>query len=242
MSSIQIIPAIYTYDSKSSQTSSINILEYDQAFNLALSYQNEGADCIYILDVSVNHERKRGLLKFLKHLSQHINLPIIVGGGVHNVKDVEDILAAGASKVTVNSAAVKNPELINAVIKSCGTESLIIGIDTKRSFGEWKVYLNGAKSRTEIDFFKWVKMCKLKGAGELVITLVPRKHDNFDEYPVEILQEATNQLEVPVYVTIGNIRLDALEGITKLDGIKGIISGTYFLNQPGKLREVKALI
>src|SRR5690606_36462033 len=112
----KLIPAIYTYDKNSSQTNSTNILEYEDAFEQALAFQEAGADELYVLDISVNNDRKRGLIKFLKHLSKNITVPIIVGGGIHNVRDAEEILATGVNKVTVNSAAVRNPDLIASVM------------------------------------------------------------------------------------------------------------------------------
>jgi imidazole glycerol-phosphate synthase subunit HisF len=239
MNTTKIIPAIYTYDKNSSQTNSLNILEYEDAFDQAVAYQEAGADELYILDISVNHDRKRGLLKFLKHLSKNIKLPIIVGGGIHNVRDVQEILATGVAKVTVNSAAVRNPDLIASVMKACGKDKLIIGVDSKRSFGEWKVYLNGAKSRTEIDLYNWVKLCRVKGIGEMVITLVARKSDDFDEYPIDILEDTIKNMDIPINVAIGNISEENLQKILNISTVSGIISGTYFLNRPEKILKLK---
>jgi cyclase len=241
MNALKIFPAIYTYDHKSSVTNTANVLEYEAAFEQAVFYAEQGADGIYILDISVNHERKKNLMKFLKNLTTQFKIPVVVGGGIHNVKDVRELLSTGVSKVTVNSAAVKNPELVKDIIKEFGKDSLLIGIDSKKSFGEWKVYLNGAKSRTEIDLKNWIKMCKVKGVGELVVTLVPRKHENFDDYPVDVLRDAIQDLALPVHVAIGNLQPQMIKDIVKIDNVISLISGTYFMNQPGKIREVKMM-
>ncbi|MFN4122693.1 MAG: HisA/HisF-related TIM barrel protein [Flavobacteriales bacterium] len=242
MNPLNIIPAIYTYDHKSSVTNTTSVLEYEAAFEQALFYKEQGADGLYILDISVNHERKKNLIKFLKHLSSEVNIPLVIGGGIHSVKDVGELLNTGVEKVTVNSAAVKNPELIANIIKEFGKEKLLIGIDSKKSFGEWKVYLNGAKSRTEIDLNNWIKMCKIKGVQELVITLIPRKNESFDEYPIDVLREAIDGLGIPVHVAIGNLQVNMIIDIVKIEGVASLISGTYFLNKPGVIRQVKSLL
>jgi cyclase len=242
MNPLNIIPAIYTYDHKSSVTNTTSVLEYEAAFEQAMFYKEQGADGLYILDISVNHERKKNLVKFLKHLTTEVNIPIVVGGGIHSVKDVGELLGTGVEKVTVNSAAVKNPELIGNIIKEFGKEKLLIGIDSKKSFGEWKVYLNGAKSRTEIDLNNWIRMCKIKGVQELVITLIPRKNENFDDYPIDILRDAIRGLEIPIHVAIGNLQEQMILDIINIEGVSSIISGTYFLNKPGVIRHVKTLV
>lgn len=138
--------------------------------DLAEIYSENGADELVFLDISATEERRKTLAKLVERIAERINIPFTVGGGISHIEDVELLLNSGADKVSINSAAVKNPDLISQISKRFGNQCVVVAIDAKLIDGEWKVHLVGGKQPTDIDLFEWAIQVEKLGAGEILFT------------------------------------------------------------------------
>jgi cyclase len=138
--------------------------------DLAEIYSEAGADELVFLDISATEERRKTFTKMVERVAERINIPFTVGGGISSIADVEMLLNAGADKVSINSAAVKNPALITQISKRFGNQCVVVAIDAKLINNQWKVHLIGGKQPTEIDLFEWAQEAEKLGAGEILFT------------------------------------------------------------------------
>jgi len=167
----RIIPCL---DIKNGRTvKGVNFVDLKDAgdpVELAIKYANTGADELVFLDISATEERRKTLISLVREVAKAINIPFTVGGGISNVDDVQMLLQNGADKVSVNSAAVKNPDLINELATAFGSQCIVVAIDAKQIDGVWKVHLVGGKVPTELNLFDWAKEAEQRGAGEILFT------------------------------------------------------------------------
>jgi imidazole glycerol-phosphate synthase subunit HisF len=237
----RIVPSIFVTEGQIQNIESKNVFDYNKALEKALRYEADGADEIIFMDVTSIAERRRNLSRFIKDLSKSLKIPFIFGGGVNSTKEVEELLTFGASKIYVNSAAVRNPELINKIVKEYGKNSLLVAIDTRKSFGQWKVYLNGGKSRTEIDLINWVKMVEVRGAGEILVSTIAKSHDENEEIN-NMLKAITASTILPVMASVG-VRSyeDFIELFTETD-IAGVVSAHFFSSEENSILKAKEFL
>ncbi|SHG32293.1 imidazole glycerol phosphate synthase subunit HisF [Flagellimonas flava] len=167
----RIIPCL---DIKNGRTvKGVNFVDLRDAgdpVELAAVYAQEGADELVFLDISATEEKRRTLANLVFHVAEKVNIPFTVGGGISSVEDVDILLKNGADKVSINSSAVKRPELINELVAKFGSQCIVVAIDAKQIDGEWKVHLVGGKVPTEIDLFEWAQEVESRGAGEILFT------------------------------------------------------------------------
>ncbi|MEM9649574.1 MAG: imidazole glycerol phosphate synthase subunit HisF [Bacteroidota bacterium] len=167
----RIIPCL---DIKNGRTvKGINFVDLRDAgdpVELAAIYAKEGADELVFLDISATEEKRRTLADLVFHVAEKVNIPFTVGGGISSVEDVDILLQNGADKVSINSSAVKRPDLINELVAKFGSQCIVVAIDAKQIDGQWKVHLVGGKVPTEIDLFEWAEEVEARGAGELLFT------------------------------------------------------------------------
>ena len=167
----RIIPCL---DIKNGRTvKGINFIDLKDAgdpVELAKKYSDAGADELVFLDISATEEERKTLIDLVKKVGAAINIPFTVGGGIAAVNDVEILLKSGADKVSINSSAVKNPQLINDLAAKFGSQCIVVAIDAKQINGFWKVHLVGGKQPTDIDLFDWAVEVANRGAGEILFT------------------------------------------------------------------------
>ena len=167
----RIIPCL---DIKNGRTvKGINFLDLRDAGDpvaLAKIYSDKGADELVFLDISATEERRKTLIDLVRKVAATINIPFTVGGGISSVSDVEALLQNGADKVSINSSAVKNPQLINDLAQKFGSQCVVVAIDAKQIDGQWIVHLVGGKVPTELNLFDWAKEVEERGAGEILFT------------------------------------------------------------------------
>jgi len=147
-----------------------NLIDAGDPVELAKYYSENGADELVFLDISATKEKRKTLVDLVERIAKNVNIPFTVGGGISSVGDVSILLQSGADKVSVNSSAVKNPELINHLANKFGSQCIIVAIDAKQIDNNWKVYLVGGKGPTEIDLFEWAAEVEKRGAGEILFT------------------------------------------------------------------------
>ncbi len=199
----RIIPCL---DIKNGRTvKGINFLDLRDAgdpVELAKFYSENGADELVFLDISATEERRKTLAKLVLGVAETINIPFTVGGGISSVEDVENLLNNGADKVSINSSAVKNPQLINELASRFGSQCIVVAIDAKQIDGNWKVHLVGGKLPTELDLFEWAKEMEQRGAGEILFTSMD--HDGTKNgFANEALAKLSKELNIPIIASGG---------------------------------------
>ncbi|MEZ4985049.1 MAG: imidazole glycerol phosphate synthase subunit HisF [Saprospiraceae bacterium] len=160
-------------------------------------YSEEGADELVFLDITATHEKRKTLAALARNIAQHLRIPFTIGGGIAAVDDVGVLLDAGADKVAINSAAVRNPELISSLADSFGSQFVVLAVDAKQVDGEWWVHLNGGRLATDIRLFDWVKEAENRGAGEILFTSM-----NHDGTKTGFAGQATRQLSELVSIPV----------------------------------------
>ncbi|MBQ0733229.1 imidazole glycerol phosphate synthase subunit HisF [Aquimarina celericrescens] len=199
----RIIPCL---DIKNGRTvKGINFVDLRDAgdpVELADVYSKAGADELVFLDISATEERRKTLANLVLRVAEKVNIPFTVGGGISSIEDVDILLQNGADKVSVNSSAVKNPQLINDLAAKFGSQCITVAIDAKQIDGEWKVHLVGGKVPTELNLFDWAKEVEERGAGEILFTSMD--HDGTkDGFANEALAELSTTLNIPIIASGG---------------------------------------
>jgi imidazole glycerol-phosphate synthase subunit HisF len=170
---------------------------------LAKLYAQKGIDELVFLDITATIEKRKTLLSLVKQIATHINIPFTVGGGIQSVHDVEALLQHGADKVSINTAAFLQPQLIKNISDDFGSQCVVLAIDTKQEVdGEWYVYLNGGRTKTQIQTLTWAKQAVDLGAGEILLTSM--NHDGTKNgFAIDITAKLSEQLNVPIIASGG---------------------------------------
>lgn len=169
---------------------------------LAKKYSLEGADELVFLDISATEERRKTLVPLVKEVAKAVNIPFTVGGGIASIEDVELLLKNGADKVSINSSAVKNPNLINELAAKFGSQCIVVAIDAKQINGEWMVHLVGGKQPTSINLFDWAKEAEQRGAGEILFTSM-NNDGTKDGFANEALAKLSESVNIPIIASGG---------------------------------------
>lgn len=199
----RIIPCLDIKDGRT--VKGVNFLELrdaGDAVELAARYAAEGADELVFLDISATDEKRRTLAALVKHVAAAINIPFTVGGGIGSIDDVRVLLESGADKVSVNSAAFRNPKLINEIANEFGSQCLVLAVDVKFESGAWSVFLNGGKVPTGFRAQEWIKEATERGAGEILLTSM-NNDGTKNGFATDITREISELVEVPVIASGG---------------------------------------
>ena len=204
----RIIPCL---DIKNGRTvKGINFVDLRDAgdpVELAAKYAETGADELVFLDISATEERRKTLANLVLRVAEKVNIPFTVGGGISSVEDVDILLKNGADKVSVNSSALKNPDLINELSQKFGAQCITVAIDAKQVNGQWIVHLVGGKVPTELDLFEWAKEVEQRGAGEILFTSM-NNDGTKDGFANIALKKLSEDLNIPIIASggAGNIQ------------------------------------
>src|SRR6267142_4168943 len=169
---------------------------------LAAEYAKQGVDELVFLDISATNEKRKTLADLVKKIAARIDIPFTVGGGISSVEDAAPLLDAGADKVSINSAAVLNPELINDISKAFGSQFLVLAIDARKIENQWMVYTHGGTRPTDKKLFSWAKEGQERGAGEILFTSMD--HDGTKNgFAIDPLKKLNDLLQIPVIASGG---------------------------------------
>lgn len=204
----RIIPCLDIKDGKTVKgINFVNIKDVGDPVELGSLYAKMGADELVFLDITATNEKRKTLSELVTRISKHINIPFTVGGGISSVEDVSVLLNCGADKISVNTAAVKRPELIRELASRFGSQCVVLAIDTKEIDGEWYVYLNGGRVPTDIKTIDWVKQAVELGAGEILLTSMD--HDGTKNgFGIDITRRVSEAVNVPVIASGGAGTMD----------------------------------
>lgn len=200
----RIIPCLDIKDGRTVKgTNFVNLRDAGDPVELGALYAQQGADELVFLDITATNERRKTLSELVNRIAHHINIPFTVGGGISSVEDVQVLLQNGADKISVNTAAFKRPELIRELAREFGSQCVVLAIDTRlEADGEWYVYLNGGRVKTEATCFDWAKQGVDLGAGEILLTSM--NHDGTKQgFALDITRRLAEALPVPVIASGG---------------------------------------
>ena len=199
----RIIPCL---DIKNGRTvKGVNFVDLKDAgdpVELAKKYAETGADELVFLDISATEERRKTLIDLVRKVAQNINIPFTVGGGISSIEDVEILLKNGADKVSINSSAVKRPELINELARKFGNQCVVVAFDAKKINNDWIVHLVGGKVETELNLFDWAKEVEQRGAGEILFTSMDNDGTK-NGFANEALAKLSEIVNIPIIASGG---------------------------------------
>ncbi len=200
----RIIPCLDVKDGKTVKgVQFVNFRDAGDPVQLGKQYSLMGADELVYLDITASHEGRRTFTELVQRIAAEVSIPFTVGGGIHELCDVERLLAAGADKVSVNSSAVRRPELITEIAKRFGSQECVCAIDARlEDNGEWRCYLNGGRVPTERMLFEWAHEAQERGAGEILFTSM--NHDGSKQgFANEALNRLHEELSIPIIASGG---------------------------------------
>lgn len=199
----RIIPCLDIKDGQTVKgTNFVNLRQAGDPVELGKAYSEQGADELVYLDITASFEGRKTFTELVKRIAAHINIPFTVGGGIHELSDVDRLLNAGTDKVSINSAAIRNPQLIDDIAAHFGSQVCVVAIDARQTPDGWKCYLNGGRKETDRDLFDWAHEANERGAGEILFTSMD--HDGVKNgYANEALSRLSDMLTIPVIASGG---------------------------------------
>lgn len=239
--SIRIIPCLDIKDGRLVKgVQFADLKDAGDPIEIAKTYYEAGADELFLLDISASFQSRDITLNLVKRITQDIGIPLGVGGGINNVRDCIEFIGAGAKKISMGSAAIRNPELIANAAAKLGSQCITVAIDAKRmQGGDWSVYTDGGRLDTHEDVVKWAMDVEALGAGEILLTSIDMDGTKAG-YDIELLRAVTESVAIPVIASGGAGRLEHfLEAITE-GGAKAILAASLFHYgelEIGKLKE-----
>jgi cyclase len=217
----------------------VNIRDAGDPVELAARYQDEGADEIVFLDITASHERRETVAALARRCADDVFIPFTIGGGIRSAEDAQSVLDAGADKVSVNSAAVARPELIEEMADVFGSQCVVLAIDARRrADGGYEVLVNGGRTETGRDAVEWVREGVERGAGEILLTSMDRDGTE-DGYELELTRRVADAVEVPVIASGGAGRLDHLVEAIDAGGADAVLCASIFHYGRHTVREAK---
>ena len=199
----RIIPCLDVKDGRTVKgTNFVGLRDAGDPVELAARYSTEGADELVFLDISATNEGRKTFASLVAEIARTINIPFTVGGGISSVADIHPLLSAGADKVSINTAAVKTPELIAEAARNFGSQCVVLAVDAKRTGAGWRVFLNGGRVPTELDAAEWIARGVELGAGEILLTSMDADGTK-DGFEMGLTREISRTVDVPVIASGG---------------------------------------
>lgn len=224
----RIIPCLDIKDGRTVKgINFIDIRDAGDPIELAKKYVTEGADELVFLDITATIEKRKTLVELVGKIAKEINIPFTVGGGINSVDDVSAIINAGADKVSINSSAVKRPELISEIASQYGSQCVVVAIDTKFENGEWMVYVSGGKIPTSLKTVSWAKQAETLGAGEILLTSM-NNDGTKNGFAIDITNEVSQAVNIPVIASGGAGAKEHFKEIFQRSKASGALAASVF--------------
>jgi imidazole glycerol-phosphate synthase subunit HisF len=225
-------------------TNFVDIRDAGDPVELAARYDAEGADEVVFLDITASHEKRETIVGLARHCAEELFIPFTIGGGIRSEDDVRALLGAGADKVSLNSAAIKDPELIAACARRFGSQCVVLAIDAKRLESpveeplRWEAYVNGGRTPTGLDAVAWAARAVALGAGEILLTSMDRDGTK-DGYDLELTRAVAAAVNVPVIASGGAGTLDHLVEVVRVGGADAVLAASIFHYGEYTIRDAK---
>ena len=208
-------------------TNFVDIIDAGDPVEIAQKYDNEGADEITFLDITASHEGRNNILSVVERVADEVFIPLTVGGGVKNFDDVRNLLSVGADKVTINTAAVNDPNIVNNVTDKIGRQCIVIAVDVKKIDDDYIVFTHGGRTQTNLKAFDWCLDCQQRGTGEILLTSMD-KDGTKDGFDIEILRKISNNVNIPVIASGGAGNLDHLNQAIVKGNADAVLAASIF--------------
>lgn len=205
----------------------VNLRDVGDPVEQGYFYSEQGIDELVYLDITATKEKRKTFAELVNKIAKRINIPFTVGGGISSIEDVSVLLGNGADKISVNSSAVKNPDLIDQLAGKFGSQCVVLAVDAKQIDGVWKVHLVGGRVPTEIELFSWVQEAEKRGAGEILFTSMD--HDGTTGgYANEALKKMSELLNIPVIASGGAGTVQHFADAFNLGGADAALAASVF--------------
>ena len=225
----RIIPCLDIKDGRTVKgTNFINLRDAGDPVELAKIYTQQGADELAFLDITATVEKRKTLAELVKRISNAINIQFTVGGGIRTVSDVSNLLQCGADKISINTAAFNQPDLIKLIAKEAGSQCVVLAIDSRmEEDGEWYVYLNGGRTKTETKCYEWAQKAVDLGAGEILLTSM--NHDGTKEgFALDITKKLAENLSIPVIASGGAGNMEHFKDVFEIAHADAALAASIF--------------
>jgi cyclase len=216
----------------------INLRDAGDAVELGRLYADQGADELVFLDITATVEKRKTLVELVKRVSAEINIPFTVGGGIISMQDVSSLLNAGADKISINTAAIQEPFLIDQLAREFGSQCVVVAIDTKKYDQEDKVHIHGGRTPTEIRTLEWVREVESRGGGEILLTSMD--HDGTKNgFAIELTAKVSSMVSIPVIASGGAGKMVHFEPIFKEGKADAALAASIFHFREIRIPELK---
>jgi len=220
-------------------TKFLNLRDAGDPVECAREYERQGADELVFLDITASSDERKTMVQVVERTAENVFMPVTVGGGIRSVEDVRLMLRAGADKVSVNTAAIQNPDLVRAGSDQFGSQCIMVAIDAKRrAGGGWEVYTHGGRNRTALDAVEWAKKVVGLGAGEILLTSMDADGTK-DGYDLELTRAISEAVNVPVIASGGAGKLEHLYEVLTKGKADAVLAASIFHFGQYKVEDVK---
>lgn len=221
-------------------TKFLNLRDAGDPVEVAAFYDREGADEITFLDITASHEERDIIIDVVAATASEVFIPLTVGGGVRNLEDIRRLLKAGADKVSINTAAVKDPELINRASRRYGSQCIVVAIDAKRIDGKpcWEVYVNGGLTPTGVDALEWARESESRGAGEILLTSMDCDGTK-EGYDYELTRRVSEATNIPIIASGGAGKLEHFYDVFTAGRADAALAASVFHYKEYSIHDVK---
>lgn len=208
-----------------------NLIDAGDPVELAKWYAQQGADELVFLDITATHEKRKTIKQLVQRVAANINIPFTVGGGIHSVNDAKELVFAGADKISINSSAVKNPNLITEIANTLGSQCVVVAIDAKAVENGFSVFVNGGRIQTHLNAISWASQAEQLGAGELLVTSMDDDGSK-SGFAITLLQQITNAVNIPVIASGGAGTMQHFKDVfTKTNVSAALAASVFHFNQ-----------
>lgn len=238
----RIIPCLDVKDGRTVKgVNFVDLRDAGDPVELAWQYSRQGADELVFLDISATHEKRKTTLELVRAVAREVNIPFTIGGGISELADAEALLLAGADKISINSAAVRNPGLIRQLSDTFGKQFVVVAVDTRSFEGKHFVHLNGGRVKTEIETFQWIKQAEESGAGEILLTSM-----DFDGtkngFDCVLLKEINAQISIPLIASGGAGTIEHFIDVFEKTNVDAALAASVFHYGEISIPELKAVL
>ncbi|RDC56584.1 imidazole glycerol phosphate synthase subunit HisF [Pedobacter chinensis] len=224
----RIIPCLDVKDGRTVKgVNFVDLRDAGDPVELAAQYAQQGADELVFLDITATHERRKTMIEMVKSVARQLNIPFTIGGGITEIADAEALLNAGADKISINSAAVRNPKLIEDLAKAFGVQFVVLAVDTKYVGGKNMVHLNGGRLITELETENWIKQAEDLGAGEILLTSMD--HDGTKAgFDCRLLHKVNQMINIPIIASGGAGNMEHFTEVFQKANVDAALAASVF--------------
>ena len=221
----------------------INLTDIGDPVEIAEFYNSEGADEIVFLDITATHEGRKTMLDMVKRTAEKVFIPLTVGGGINSMEDFKETLRAGADKISINSAAIRNPQLVADAAAKFGSQCVVVAIDGKKNEGNsgWHVVINGGRIDTGLDAVEWAKKVEGLGAGEILLTSMDADGTK-EGYDIEFINAITSSVNIPVIASGGCGKIEDFYEVFSKSGADAALAASLFHYKELSVNQVKVYL